>query len=262
MKKSNQIDGHMTKDYARFELNACNRNEHRDPALAESMRKYGFLKSGAIHVQRTGGGKLKVIRGHHRLQEAVRQGLPVWYIIEDVDVDLFDLEGGTNPTWTVEDWATARTNAGDADCAVVVAFRAKHKLSMTTSASLVGGESAGSHNKQRQIKSGTFRAGDMLHARQVVRVIDAIAEVGVEFARATQFVAALSAAMRVPEFDAELFTSHVRLYPKMMNRRVTKNEYLAEIEAVYNYNAKKRGMPVAYRAAEIARQRSATAAKK
>jgi hypothetical protein len=254
MKTSDMIQ--TTKDYSIFELN-FNRIETRDPFLAESMRKYGFLKSGAIHVQKNGSGKLKVVRGHHRLQEAMRQKLPVRYIVESVDVDLFDLEASTNQVWSVKNWAEARASKGDEHCAKLMAFMRKHKLSMTTASSLVGGESAGSNNKQRQIKSGTFRAGDMKHAMQVVRVIEALDEIGLPFARATNFVAAVSAALRVPEFDAELFVGHVRLYPKMISRRVGKDEYLAEIENIYNYHAQKKAFPIAYRAKEVARNRAA-----
>jgi len=251
----------MTRDYNLFELHECNRIETRDHSLAESMRKYGFLKSGAIHVMLNGRGKLKVKQGHHRLQEAMRQGLPVWYIVEEVDADIYDLEGSTNPAWTVADWAVARANGGDEDCAEVVEFMRKHKLSMNTSASLVGGESAGSHNKQRQIKAGTFKVGDMAHANAVVKVVEALAEIGVPFARATQFVAAVSSACRIPEFDSQLFVAHARLYPKMMNRRVTKNEYLQEIEQVYNYCAKSKAIAVAFRADQVSRGRSAAAKK-
>ena len=251
-----------TTNYNMFELHETNRTESRRPILAESMRRYGFLKSGAIHVHKNGRGKLKVIRGHHRLQEAMRQKLPVWYIVEDANVDIFALEGDKNQAWTVENWAEARASGGDEHCAKLLAFKRRHKLSLTTCAALVGGESAGSNNKQRRIKFGTFVSGDMSHANLVVRVVDSLDEIGIEFARGMQFVAALSAAARVPEFDAEHFIARARLFPKMMNRRATKSEYLQEMEALYNYKAQSKAFPLCYRTAEVGKERSAAQKKK
>jgi hypothetical protein len=234
-----------TRDYGIFELHPLNREEHEDPALAESMRKHGFMRSGAIHVKPNGSGKLKVIRGHHRLAEAKRQKLPVWYIVDDSNVDIFELEGSSHAHWSIRDFATARSRAGDKNYDVLLDFQKKHNLPMSVAASLVGGESAGSHNKQSDIKEGKFKTGDMIHANQVVRITDTLFEYGVECARTAGFVSAVSAAMRLPDFDAESFIARTRLYPKMMNRRSTRNEYLEEIEAMYNYGQRKR-VPIAF----------------
>ncbi|MBM4087463.1 MAG: hypothetical protein FJ272_21935 [Planctomycetes bacterium] len=247
-----------TTEYEVFDLHELNRNLHDSTELEESMRKYGFRPSSPIHVTRNGGGKLKVKRGHNRLAVAMKLKLPVWYIIDDDPMSIYEWEGDSHHLWNAEDFATSYMRGGSEDCKTLLDFRKKHGLTLGAAASLVGGESAGSKNKVKQVKAGTFAVGDMKHALSVAKTIDLCKESGVEFATSTGFVAALSAAVRVPEFDIETFKSRVRLYPKMMSRRTSKADYLVEIEAIYNYGARGKRLAVAVRAHEVSLERQRT----
>lgn len=244
-----------TTDYEMFDLHELNRNLHGSKSLTESMRKHGFRPSSPIHVTRNGDGKLKVKRGHNRLAVAMQLKLPVWYIADDDAMSIQEWEGDSRCLWNVEDFATSYDRAGSDDYRTLLNFQKKHGLTLGAAASLVGGESAGSGNKVRRVKAGTFKAGDMKHAKIIGDAINLCKECGVDFATSTGFVAALSVAARIPEFDIETFKARVRLYPKMMTRRGGKSEYLDEIEALYNYNAKGKRMPVAMRAHEVGLQR-------
>jgi hypothetical protein len=244
-----------TIEYDVFELHELNRELHDSPVLEESMRKHGFRPSCPIHVTRNGGGKLKVKRGHNRLAVAKKLGLPVWYIIDDDDIDIYEWEGDTRHLWSMRDFAVSYLRGGSVDYEKLIDFQKKHGFTFAIAASLVGGESAGSHNKVRQVKSGSFKCGDMTHANKVVRVTDFCREMQVAFATRSGFVTALSMAMRIPEFDVEKFISKIRLYPKMINPRTSSAEYLIEIESLYNYGAKGKRLPVAIRASEVMRER-------
>jgi hypothetical protein len=246
-----------TTNYGLFELHDCNRPKTEDKMLLESMKRYGFMPSGAIHVRKV-GNKLKIIRGHHRFFYAQRLGLPIYYIIDDTDADIFYLEGSFHPVWDGDDFVYARSHSGDKDCTKLKLFQQEHHLHLGAAASLVGGQSAGSGNKTKQVKNGTFTVGDMTHANQVVRVTDLCRELGIVFATSSGFVKAVSAALRIPEFSLEGFIAKIRLYPRMMNRRSTGKEFLEEIESIYNYAAKGKRMPVSFRAQEVARQRAVT----
>jgi hypothetical protein len=150
----------VSKNYEMFELTDYNRSLHTDPVLEESMRKYGFMPSSAVHCVRNGNGKLRIIRGHHRFKKAKELGLPVWYIVDESNKDLFSLEA-CKTSWSVGDFAYARANAGHEDFVKLLEFQKAHHLTPGAAASLVGGESAGSKNKIRTVKKGNFRAGDM-----------------------------------------------------------------------------------------------------
>lgn len=244
-----------TRDYSIFEVHELNRPQHEDPRLLASMKKHGFMPSSPIQCVRNGKGKLKVIRGHHRLDYAKQLGLPVWYVIDDANVDLFDLEG-VKQAWSVKDFAYARASAGDANCAKALAFQKQHGLTLGAAVSLVGGESAGSGNKIRSIKDGTFKSTpDMAHANAVVAITDHCREKAIEFATASAFVAAVSLTLRVPEFDRDVFLHRVTINGQQMTKRSTVNAYLEEIEGLYNYQARGRRIPLAFRAREVSKSR-------
>lgn len=246
---------HCTKDYTVFESHDHNRPLHEDPVLMASMGKVGFMPSSPIQCVRNGSGKLKVVRGHHRLDYAKRLKLPVWYVIDDSKVDIFDLEGGRQK-WSAEDFMIGRAYSGNEDCAKLVDFKKQHHLTTGAAASLLGGQSAGSGNHVIAIKNGTFRvAKDLTHAMTVVGITDWCRTCGIEFATSSAFVSAVSACARVPEFDAELFKHRVKLNGAQMRRRSTRDDYLEEIDALYNYAAKGKRVPLEFRAKEVGRER-------
>jgi hypothetical protein len=244
-----------SRDLSLFEAHEHNREQHEDKVLMASMQRVGFMPSSPLQCVRNGSGKLKVIRGHHRLDIAKRLGIGVWYIVDDSNTDLHQLEG-VQQGWSVRNFCTSRASAGDPHCAAILAFQRAHGLTLGSAAALVGGESAGSDNKIRAIKTGAFKASlDQSHANAVVAVTDRCRELEIEFATSTAFVSAVSLALRVPEFDGARFNHRVALNPALMQKRSTVEGCLREIEALYNYGAKEKRLPLAFRAREIARTR-------
>jgi hypothetical protein len=244
-----------TRNYALFEMHECNRPLHDDPTLLASMSKVGFMPSSPIQCVRNGHGTLKVLRGHHRLDIAKRLGLPVWYVVDDSKVDIFELEG-VRQQWSAPDFAKARASDGNTNCQMVLDFQREHGLTLGVAASLLGGQSAGSGNMVRAIKDGTFRvAVDLSHANAVVALVAHCKECGLSFAAQAAFVAALSMCVRVPQFDAAKFRHCVKLNGNVMRKRSTKEEFLSEIDALYNYGAKSMRLALAFRAKEASLQR-------
>lgn len=245
----------VSRDYGIFEMHEFNRPLHEDPRLLASMKKVGFMPSSPIQCVRNGHGRLKVVRGHHRLDVAKRLNLPVWYIVDNSKVDIFDLEG-VKQQWSASDFLKARAAAGNEHCEKVVEFQKRHGLTLSAAASLLGGQSAASGNKVKSIKDGTFKvASDLSHAKTVVSITDYCHDCGVDFARSAAFVGAVSMCARVPEFDPAVFKHRVKLHGGIMRKRAAKDEYLAEIDALYNYGAKGRRLPLEFQAKEVARER-------
>lgn len=223
----------VTKTYELFDYHPLNRPLHKDKNLENSMKKVGFMPSSPIQCVKNGAGKLKILRGHHRFDIAKRLGLSVWYVIDETNEDIFDLESSKSK-WSANDFAHARANDGDENCIKLINFMAKHKIPIGAASSLVGGESAGSTNKIKQVKSGKFRIGDLKHANKVVRITDRCTELNIPFSTSAAFVSSISAALRIPEFDVDLFIHRLDVNGSQMRKRGTVNEYLDEIEALYN----------------------------
>ncbi len=239
-----------------FERHELNRPLHDDPVLFASMKEHGFMPSSPIQCIQNGSDRLKVIRGHHRLDTAKKLKLPVFYVVDDSNIDIHDLEVGRSQ-WTLHDFAISRASNGDVDIAKVLEFQKRHGLTLGMAASLVGGEGAGSNNKASQIKDGTFlAASDMSHANKVVAITDHCREYEIPFATAKGFVSAISMALHVDAFDSAIFIHRVTLNPRLMSKRGTAEQYLVEIEALYNFAAKKQ-VPLMFLAKDASRKRAA-----
>jgi hypothetical protein len=244
-----------TTNYDLFEMHEFNRSLHDNKILESSMRKHGFMPSCAIHCVKTTGGKMKVIRGHHRLHYAKRLGLQVWYIIDDTQTDLFDLEGSSTGVWSLRDFVDARAKAGDKGAQKVRDFHIETGIDLMTCCSLVGGESASSNNKQKQVKAGSFKIGNMQHAYEVARVVEHCKKLNVQFATVKPFVTAISAALRCGEVDINTLIHRLDQAAGNMMKRSTRDDYLDELESVYNRGAKTKQIPLAHIAKNTMRKR-------
>jgi hypothetical protein len=249
----------VTKDYSIFEMHHLNRDLAKKPILYASMKAHGFMPSSPLQCMRNGSGKLKVVKGHHRLEFAKQLKLPVWYVVDNSNTDIYDLEGDSSVRWTIRDFLTSRANAGDQHCAKVLAFQQKHGITQGAAISLIAGESASSQNKMVDVKRGTFKAGsDLSHAEAVVDVTDHFRRCGVAFATQASFVGAVSMVLRVKDCDPEILKRRVSKRPAMVKKRTSVDGYLEELEALYNHASKSVRVPLEFMAREAGRQRQAT----
>ena len=246
-----------TDNYDLFEMHPHNRPLHLNNVLRRSMQKHGFMPSSPLHCVMN-GNKLRVVRGHHRLSVAKQLGIPVYYIVDDSNTDLFDLEGASSVAWNIPDFANARAQAGDKHAQQLIKFIEQYGIPIGTAAALLGGEMGCSSNKIKQIKTGSFRVtkSGLEHASEVVAITDALHEKGIPFARHVGFVGALSKAILTPEVDYKRLCHRFATYSHVMTRRSTVKEYLEEIEALYNYTAKGKRIPLSFLANEAAKKRS------
>lgn len=247
----------VTKNYDLFELHDCNRPLHNSANLLRSMQKHGFMPSSPIHCIKNGNGKLKIIRGNNRLACAKRLGIPVWYVQDETKTDIFDMEGDSKQTWSLADFAAARASAGDVEIQKVLNFQKKHGLPLGLCVDMVGGYTGecGGSGKSRNVKAGTFVSGDMTHANAVARITDLCREKGVEFATCKNFAAAVSRVLRIPGFDESALFQKLSLHAHRMGRRSLVDEYLEELESVYNYGVKGKRVPLKFAAIEAMRAR-------
>lgn len=233
-----KIEIKKTSNYDQFALNEINRPMHDLRALMASMAMHGFIPGCAIHVVRAKGGKLKIVAGHHRFAAAKQLGIPLWYIVDDVEISPIELEAIPGSGWTGNDIVGAKVQAGDPDYIALSTFMRDHKMNLAPASALVGGDSAHNTYKHKSAKAGTFKAGDMTLANKVARITDALLAKGVDFAVTTPFVGALSQIIMLPEVSVEAMAERVEKYSYVLRKRATRVDYLEEIENFYNYNAR------------------------
>ncbi len=252
----------QTKCYDMFDEHPFNRELHKDKVLEDSMRKHGFMPSSPIQCVKNGGGKLKVLRGHHRLDVARRLGIAVYYVVDETNTDIFQLEGSSRSSWNVHDFAHARAKGGDPNCSLLLEFKERHGITIGAAASLLGGQSAGSANKNDAIKRGAFRAEINDHARDVMDVVGILRQRGVSFATTTAFVAAVSAVLRAKCVSKKQLMHRAERHAHVLSKQGTRAEYLAEIESLYNWGVRLEArVPVALEAAKAMQERSPSRAR-
>jgi hypothetical protein len=202
--------------------------------------------------------KLTILRGHHRYHEAKRQKLPIYYIVDEDDATIFELEGDSRALWQNTDFVKAYARAGHTEYRKLISFQKKYDYPMGVAAALLAGRSAPAGDIGQHLKRKTFKVVESQHAKDVTKITETCRELDIPFATSKGFVMAVSAALWVEVFDADAFCAKLRLHPKMMSKRSRRDEYLEEIEALHNYKARGKRVPLAYEAIEEGRARAKT----
>lgn len=248
-----------TKKYDIFDLLPFNRNTRNIDALVESMQKYGWLDAYPMHVVRNGGGRLKIVAGHHRFEAAKKAGIPVKYVIIDEDVDVFDLERANN-SWTPRDFLTAYTKAGYKDYAELSEYIESTGIALSTSLGLLSGQPQQTKSLIDSFRAGTWkvnRKSDL--ADRVASVIHVLRKYTPKVAGGAIFVRCMAIVLMVEEINIHRLIDQYRKYgASIMRPALNHSEYYGLIEEVYNYRINRKGkIRLAILAQAVADERNA-----
>lgn len=226
-----------TKNYRLFKRSDNNRpvDVKKHKKLENSLKKYGYLSSFPIVCHRNGDSHLIVKDGQHRLTISETLGIPVSYVIEEVDFDIASINC-TGRVWQLVDYA--RTHAANGKKAYVVGleFMAQHDLPVGSTFAMLGG-SCNFSNVSRSFIDGTFKVKDLAWAESVARIYSPLVQLSSVIKR-TACLDACMAVCRVPEFDAKRFLHGAEKCRDRLVAYSNKEAYLALFEELYNYNRK------------------------
>lgn len=244
-----------TRNYRMFQRSDKNRetNLKKHKKLVESMKKYGFLSSFPIVVSRTKAGDLVIEDGQHRAIVAENLGLPIYWVEEDVEFDIAEINS-TAKTWGLRDYAMTYSKNGLSDYSEGLEFADQFKVPVGTAFALLAGTTTYS-NIQDQFFSGEFKVKDRAWADSVAGIYAPICEMS-SAVRNQRFLEACMAVCRVPEFDAKrLLTNASRCREKLVSYS-TRDAYLDMIESVYNFGRVKL-FAIKIAATQVMRERNA-----
>lgn len=238
-----------TKDYSMFEVHEYNRDIGKTKVLEQSMREHGFDPGFPIRCTNGGGGKkLKINQGHHRFHVARKLGLPVWFVISNNDLSIFEVERG-NRQWNIKDFLEARVRAGEDGPVKIKKFIASTGIPCGQAIALVGGEDAASHNQTCKLIRGDFKAKPNKHADDMAVMVNYLRDLGVPFATNCNFVNALSKCMLSSCFNQEIFRRKSRTHITMFEKCRNLEDYLYLIENIYNQQTPlTKKVPIAFEA--------------
>lgn len=225
-----------TMNYDKFELLPFNRPVMRTEKLKKSMQRHGWIDAYPMHcIRNHKNGKLKIKAGHHRFTVARGLGIPVKYIVCNDDATIHELEQSTTK-WTAKDYLLSHLREGKNPAYETVnQYHKKTGISVALCVAMLGGETAGSHNKDFAFKEGTYRLGDPEHAQDVADIVlFCKKQCKISWSTNSHFVTALSKIMRVDEFDPQQFKRKVKIFKSLMEKQRTIDDYLRLIESIYN----------------------------
>lgn len=254
---------YKTEEYSIFDTHEYNRPIHDDPILLNSLREHGFMASSPIHCKENGNDKLKIVRGHHRFHFAKMLKIPVYFVVDNTAVDIYDLEGSSLPRWSAYDFLFSRARSGDNECKALLSYQKTHNLPLGAAAELFAGRTSGAMNALREIKKGTFQRGSQEHGEQVISILDALDSFKLDFSRCSSFVKALSHALRIPDLKFDGLLQKMQTYGSYLHKRATYQDYLEEIENLYNRGKQaKDRLPIKILANAVAQKRQETFGRK
>jgi hypothetical protein len=223
-----------TKNYSLFQRSEENRptNIKKHKRLQQSMKQYGFLKCFPIVCTRNRHGHLIVKDGQHRLAIAETLGVPVWYVVEEVDFDVAIINC-TPQAWTLRDYAQKHAANGLAVYQEGLEFAEQHKLPLGTAFSLLGGTTTFT-NVQSQFVSGTFVIKDRKWADAVAGIYGPLVVMSPSKHNA-RLIEACMAVCRVKDFDVRRLLQGAERCREKLVPYSTRDAYLDMLEDIYNF---------------------------
>lgn len=207
-------------------------NKHR--ALVTSMKRYGFLPF-PILVYRDVSGHLVVKDGQHRLNIAESLGLPVDYIVCDVDFDIAVVNCAAKG-WSTLDYAQKHAENGNADYKAGLDFAARHKIGISYAFAMLAG-CVNFSAVSREFQDGTWKIRDQDWAESVARLYCPMLKMSPKL-KTHGFVSACMAVCRVSGFSHARMLSGADQCRDKLQSYSTREAYLEMMETIYNYHRK------------------------
>ena len=197
------------------------------------MEKKGFDWTEAITCYED-DGKLRIVKGHHRLNEARKLGISVCYMVTDKpDESIYDLERTTRP-WICADFSKSYEQSGNPEYVELYDFHRVTGIPLMVCANILIGNVGNTGNANEYVKSGTFSIKDRTFAHRIASVVMAAREMRLKFATCRPFVHALSQVLRVDQVSCDDLIRRIRAYPTTIRPCTNSADFVEEIEALLN----------------------------
>lgn len=230
-----------TKNYRLFNISEENRplDLQKHGRLKKVMKKYGFLAAFPVVCVRGKDRSLVVKDGQHRLAIAEELGLPVHYVVSDVDFDIAEINC-TAKLWSVRDYAEKHAANGVEAYQVGLEFCDSYGLPVSLGFSLLAGQ-ATFGNCTDAFRSGRFVIREHLWAHTVASVYTDIVGMSKEL-KGARFAEACMAVCRIDNFDTRRLVQGAKRCRDKLISYSTRDAYLDMLETIYNFG---RQSPVA-----------------
>lgn len=231
-----------TRNYSQFSFARENRPvdvlnlkpQHRK--LRESLQRYGFLPSFPLMVSCT-NGKFIIKDGQHRFTFAREFGLEVYFVVDDTDVSISDINQA-QVGWSPRDHAMSWANQGHEDYRKAIQFADEWTLPIGTAFSMLAGTIV-FKNVQDRFHEGRFKIRALDTATRVAQCFSELCKLR-KGIRHQNLLTAIWACCHVEYFDENRIIQTVQRRPDQLYNAGTRDQFLALLEDLYNFNRKTR----------------------
>lgn len=238
-------------NYERFKLFRFNRDVRKIKNLIQSMKEHGWIDAYPMHVVKE-NGELVIKGGHHRFVAAKTLGIPVKFMMCQDSATVQQLEQSTTH-WVLGDFVGSSVREMNPHYVALDLYRRNTGIRLTSCASMMAGETAGSSNINNNLRNGTFKlAEDQSHDDTVAACVKSLAKNGVSFASNDWLVQALSRVMWV--CSPSRLKSQIEKHYSLMKKQPNVKAYTENLEEIYNRGTSKK-VPISFLQEQAAKER-------
>jgi hypothetical protein len=254
----------VTTNYEIFDLYNMNRDviENSKPFkdLVRSMKDHGFISAYPLHCRAGMDGKLEVKGGHHRLAAAQHLGLPVSYVVTNDSASVRALEKAGPGKWKPSDYLRSYCRQGLPAYLELKDYMDRTGIKLSNAASMFHGNMAGSGNylQYDRFQEGRFEIRDRKHPGDVADIVMALKSLNAKCAGDNLFVKGISKSLKTPEVKKNRLLTKSQKYFHLYEKQKNLENYLGNIELVYNYKCQNGSkLNLAFLAQRAAEERNA-----
>lgn len=220
-----------TEDHDIFKDITSNREVDRRHVkhLKDAIKEINLLHINPILVNIN----LEVVDGQHRLEAARELELPVYYLVDD-NISKEHIAGlnSNQKNWTILDYVNYYAVERIPEYLVLSDFICQHpSVSISTLLQLLN--PSGERNS-KNFKAGKLNVSNKEKAKQILKDVDAVRNLGIEHAYDRNFVLALKDAHSVEGYRSEQFLTKLENNRLELFKCAKKTQYLQLIEQIYN----------------------------
>lgn len=227
-----------TKEYNKFKTILGNRTivpAHVEGLCAAIERK-NLLEYYPILINE----KMEVIDGQHRLMAAAKLNLEVTYkVVNGLKLEDVMSVNTSSRSWSIMNFIDCYIQLDSPDYLRLKEFMDEHDLSPGIAAGLLQGFGYGGGHISNVIKSGKFAVNTPDKAEKIANQLNQLKKHSVYQLKSDRtFIKALWEVNDVKDFDFKRLIAKIEQSSAVLEKQHTLQQYLLQIEELYNFNAK------------------------
>lgn len=181
--------------------------------------------------------KMEVLDGQHRLEALKKLQLPVSYFqVTNMGLEQVQKINSATKVWNPVDYARSYAELGNDNYKTYLEFKGKYHLTHTILlVYLSGTDRNATLNTTPSFKKGKFKVGDIKLAHRLCQQLIQITPYFKE-AQTRSFALAFWKAATSPKYNHERMLSKLREHPAMLKPAVHAEEYMRQLEKIYNHH--------------------------